>query len=53
AGRVEGFGLGLPLVREICRVLGGDVTLLERADTSVFEVRLPLQAPAFGSAAGV
>lgn len=53
SGRVEGFGLGLPLVREICRVLGGEVMLLERADASVFEVRLPLQAPLVGSAAGV
>lgn len=41
SGGVEGFGLGLPLVREICRVLGGEVTVHVESDATVFRVRLP------------
>jgi signal transduction histidine kinase len=44
AGRQEGFGLGLPLVREICSVLGGDVTLVGSGPETVFRVRLPARS---------
>lgn len=39
--RTEGFGLGLPLVREISGVLGGSVELLDDASATVFRVVLP------------
>jgi signal transduction histidine kinase len=53
SGRHEGFGLGLPLVREICEVLGGGVELLaapagpsdqpgEATERTRFRVTLPL-----------
>jgi signal transduction histidine kinase len=43
--RQEGFGLGLPLVREICEVLGGSVELLDSAEGTAFRVTLPLSVP--------
>ncbi|MHB1344872.1 MAG: sensor histidine kinase [Thermoleophilia bacterium] len=39
--RQEGFGLGLPLVREICEVLGGTVELLDSGEGTTFRVTLP------------
>lgn len=43
--RQEGFGLGLPLVREICEVLGGSVELLDSTEGTAFRVTLPLSVP--------
>lgn len=44
--RMEGFGLGLPLVREISEVLGGSVELVAGTPTTVFRVFLPdLECP--------
>jgi two-component system OmpR family sensor kinase len=40
--RQEGFGLGLPLVREICEVLGGSVDLVAGPSRTVFKVTLPV-----------
>lgn len=39
--RTEGFGLGLPLVREICEVLGGSVELFADGPGTTFRVTLP------------
>lgn len=51
--RTEGFGLGLPLVAEICEVLGGSVTLLDSAHGTTFRVTLPLEGVgAVGTTAG-
>lgn len=41
--RTDGFGLGLPLVREICEVLGGTVELTPERTHTVFRVTLPVQ----------
>jgi two-component system, OmpR family, sensor kinase len=40
ARQVEGFGLGLPLVREICELLGGKVELVEGGPLIRFRVTL-------------
>ncbi len=43
SARAEGFGLGLPIARELIRAQGGDITLLwTSAEGSCFVVRLPL-----------
>lgn len=42
----RGTGLGLAIARELARVLGGDLTVAERAEGgSRFVLRLPAQAP--------
>ena len=43
--RTDGFGLGLPLVREICEVLGGTVELTPEEPRTVFGVTLPAASP--------
>jgi signal transduction histidine kinase len=41
--RAGGFGLGLPIARELLRAQGGDVTLLATSSQGTcFVVRLPL-----------
>lgn len=50
--RHEGFGLGLPLVREICEVLGGDVELLHTETGTAFRVTLPAAPPTSASGGG-
>ena len=49
AYRTEGFGLGLPLVKEICEVLGGRVELVGQGPETVFRVTLP-RAPVVAGA---
>ncbi len=41
SGRTEGFGLGLPLVREICEVLGGRIEIVGPGPATTFRVTLP------------
>jgi len=36
-----GFGLGLPIARELAQRMGGDVLLLDTNAGAAFEVRLP------------
>lgn len=48
SARTEGFGLGLPLVKEICSVLGAEVRLLEHPDRTVFRLTLPGASPELG-----
>jgi len=44
-GRVtEGLGLGLPLVREMCDVLGGRIDLAGEGPKTVFRVSLPVRS---------
>lgn len=45
ARQSEGFGLGLPLVLEICDLLRGRVELVEGGPTITFRVRLPVARP--------
>jgi len=40
AARVQGTGLGLALSRELARAMGGDLTVLEEGDETVFRLRL-------------
>ena len=46
ARSTEGFGLGLPLVREMCEVLGGRVDLVGQGPATVFRVTISLQPSA-------
>lgn len=39
--RMDGFGLGLALTREICEVLGGSVELTDETPRTTFRVKLP------------
>lgn len=45
SARVGGFGLGLPLVKEICAALGGEVALAPDPTRTVFVIDLPAGAP--------
>jgi len=43
--RQGGSGLGLPITQDLCKVLGGEITLLKTNDKgTVFEVKLPYEA---------
>jgi len=44
--RVHGTGLGLPLTRKLCRILGGDIKVTSHIGVgSTFAVTLPLNCP--------
>ncbi|NLE73177.1 MAG: HAMP domain-containing histidine kinase [Actinobacteria bacterium] len=42
SGGMEGFGLGLPLVKEICTALGGTVEIVDHPERTVFVVTVPV-----------
>lgn len=53
SGRVEGFGLGLPLVREICTVLGGRVWLGDDPERTVFTIEVLAGGPSVAAPGAV
>lgn len=48
ARRHAGVGLGLPLARNLARLMGGDVSLVSSESGSIFRVRLPRTAQPTG-----